>query len=157
MAATKRKMNPSVRAGGMVRQRREELGLTQADVVAQGGPSAMTLRGIENGTAKDPRAWTIASLERVLGLTRGTYDSLLDGGELPPLGDVDPAEVLRRQAAQLMSQAERADRGSDVAAVRSMRLPDDLWDRAVEEADVEGRPVSALVRDALREYLEQHR
>jgi transcriptional regulator with XRE-family HTH domain len=154
---TKRRINPAVRAGALLRTRREELGLTQADVVAQGGPSAMTLRGIENGTGAAPKAWTLASLERVLGLPRSTYDALLDGGDLPPMVDADVGETLRRQAAQLMSQADRAVRGHDIASVRSMRLPDDLWDKAVEEADAEARPVSALVRDALREYLEQHR
>lgn len=152
MAATKK--SAAARVGALLRQRREEMGLTQSDVVAQGGPSAMTLRGIENGTAHDPRPWTIASLERVLLLPRGTYDDVMAGGAMPPIPDADPAEVLRRQARSLMVQAERADRAGDVANVRSMRLPDELWNDAVEQADALGVPVSQLVRDALRIYLE---
>ena len=154
MAATKR---ATVRAGHLFKQRREELGLTQSDVVAQGGPSAMTLRGIENGTAgHEPRPWTIAALEQVLGLPRGTYDSVVAGGDLPALHDVDPADRLRREARRLMSQADRADRSDDVVSVRSLRLPDDLWEKAVEAADTDGVPVSQLIREALRDYLEQH-
>lgn len=151
MQATKKS---AARAGALLRARRELMGLTQADVVAQGGPSAMTLRGIENGTAHDPRPWTVASLERVLNLPRGTYDRLLAGEELPPVSADDPADLLRRQARTLMAQAERAERGGDVANVRSLRLPDELWESAVEQADELGVPVSQLVRDALRNYLE---
>ena len=132
-----------------------ELGLTQADVVAQGGPSAQTLRGIENGNpGHEPAAWTIAGLERVLQMPRGTYEALLDGGDLPDVEPVDAVD-LRAQARNLMQRADRAARtAGDVTGVRSMRLPDELWEAAVQVADEEGRPVSALVRDAIRAYLD---
>lgn len=157
MTPTKRE-TAAARAGRLLRARREELGLTQADVTAQGGPSAMTLRQIENGSQTDPRPWTIAGLERVLSLPRGTYDELIAGGSLPnaEVGDVT-GETLRAQAKNLLARAERLEHGPNVTAVRSMRLPDDLWDQVVLEADEEGRPVSALVRDALRDYLERNR
>lgn len=154
MAAKATKRNP-VRAGQMLRERREELGLTQADVVAQGGPSAMTLRSIENGVSAEPRTYTIAALERVLGLPRGTYEKVATGGVLPPL-EADPADDLRRQAAALLHRAERAERTETPTAVRSLRLPDDLWDQAVAHADLEGRPPSAVIRDAIRDYLERN-
>jgi transcriptional regulator with XRE-family HTH domain len=154
--ATK-KQTAARRTGDLLRERRQQLGLTQADVVAQGGPSAQTLRHIENGHLEhDPKPYTIVNLERVLQLPRGTIDEVMRGGDMPALPET-PAEStdqMRAMARELLARAERTERRSgDATGVRSMRLPDELWSEAVEVADEEGRPVSALIRDAIRDYL----
>lgn len=40
---------------------------------------------------------------------------------------------------------------------RMVRVEDDLWDAAKEAAADDGTTVSAVVRECLRQYVEQHR
>ena len=37
--------------------------------------------------------------------------------------------------------------------MRSLRIDDGLWQQVRERAEAEGRTVTALIRDALRQYL----
>lgn len=66
-------------AGRVVRQRRQELGLTQADVQRRGGPSAATVRKLENGRADSLAAASRRVLESVLGWQQGEFDRILEG------------------------------------------------------------------------------
>ena len=39
--------------------------------------------------------------------------------------------------------------------LRNVRIDDDLWNRAQARADNEGRALSAVIRDLLREYVDR--
>jgi transcriptional regulator with XRE-family HTH domain len=72
---------PSERLGRLVRERRNELKLTQADVQEAGGPSTATLRLIESGEHTAFRRSTTAPLERILRWGRGAVEVILAGGD----------------------------------------------------------------------------
>jgi transcriptional regulator with XRE-family HTH domain len=67
-----------------VRKRRKELGLTQPDVVARGGPSVETLRMVENNRAGRLRPRSRRNLEQVLQWESGSIDAILAGGVPTP-------------------------------------------------------------------------
>jgi transcriptional regulator with XRE-family HTH domain len=71
------------RLGEYVTRRREQLGMTQADVDAAKGPSVATLRKIEKGGAPEGsyRGGVLASLERALQWPNGAVDRILAGSE----------------------------------------------------------------------------
>lgn len=71
------------RLGEYVTRRREQLGMTQADVDAAKGPSVATLRKIEKGGAPEGsyRGGVLASLERALQWPAGAVDRILGGSE----------------------------------------------------------------------------
>lgn len=64
-----------------VRERREELGMTQEDVATSGGPSTATLRLIENASPTTPRLKSQRQLENALDWEPGSYRALMQGGE----------------------------------------------------------------------------
>jgi len=66
--------------GQQVRDRRAELGLTQAEVAERGGPSVETLRALENNRSKRLSPRVRRALERVLQWETGSIDAVLDGG-----------------------------------------------------------------------------
>lgn len=78
------------RLGPLVRQRRKELKLTQAEVQEAGGPSTATLRLIEGGNHTDFRAGTVEPLERILQWQPGSITAVLSGGK--------PTEIPRQSA-----------------------------------------------------------
>lgn len=63
-----------------VRERREELGLTQEEVATRGGPSTATLRLIENAAGAAYKAKSLRQLEDGLGWARGSAIAVLGGG-----------------------------------------------------------------------------
>lgn len=71
-----------------VRTRREALELTQADVLARGGPSISTLTAVENPTPGGPAVtrWTLSKLDKALDWTAGSAQVTLTGGEPTPVG-----------------------------------------------------------------------
>jgi len=71
------------RLGRLVRERREELGLSQEDIARLGGPSTTTLSKIENGTAKQIRRRTAQDLDRALGWRIESTERVLFSGEMP--------------------------------------------------------------------------
>ena len=84
-----------------VRARREELGLSQGDVSARGGPSDTTLSKIEAGTGGLSRA-SVSKLDTALAWARGSARRVLDGGEPEPAAgaqavDLEPAAGPRPQ------------------------------------------------------------
>lgn len=73
-----------------VRERREELGLTQEEVASRGGPSTATLRLIENNAGDSYRQKSLRQLEDALGWARGSVLAIL-AGEEPALRGGQPA------------------------------------------------------------------
>lgn len=76
------------RLGRAVRARRKELGLSQADVTARGGPSVPTLRVVENNRAGRLSSRLRRALERAIEWDTGSVEAILDGGfarTMPPL------------------------------------------------------------------------
>jgi transcriptional regulator with XRE-family HTH domain len=92
--------------GRLVRERRTELGLTQAEVHSAGGPSPATLYLIETGGRSSYRPQVLRRLERVLGWRAGTVRRVLAGGKpllegedtVPSSGGEDRASVPESQA-----------------------------------------------------------
>jgi transcriptional regulator with XRE-family HTH domain len=76
--------------GDLIRQRRKELKLTQADIQEKGGPSTATLRLIEGGRHTDFRPSTSGPLERILGWSVGSIDTVLAGGDPTPIQPPGP-------------------------------------------------------------------
>jgi transcriptional regulator with XRE-family HTH domain len=74
--------------GRTVRTRRLLLGLSQADVIAAGGPSDQTLRELERGESGIYRVRTMAALERVLKWAPGAIEAILKGGQ-PAAYEID--------------------------------------------------------------------
>lgn len=71
------------RLGDLARRRREDLGLTQAEVQARGGPSVATLRYIESAAQEGYRGSVLRNLERALDWPPDTIDTILAGGNPP--------------------------------------------------------------------------
>jgi transcriptional regulator with XRE-family HTH domain len=67
--------------GQLVRERRTELGLTQAEIHSAGGPSAATLYLIETGRRGSYRPQVLRRLERALGWRAGSVRRVLEGGQ----------------------------------------------------------------------------
>jgi transcriptional regulator with XRE-family HTH domain len=67
--------------GRLVRERRTELGLTQAEVQTAGGPSPATLYLIEIGRRGSYRPQVLRRLERALGWRAGSVRRVLAGGQ----------------------------------------------------------------------------
>ncbi len=90
--------SPAQRLGRLVRARRKELKLTQADVQKAGGPSTATLRLIEGGKHADIRPSTSGPLETALQWQLGSVDRVLAGDEPTPMSSAHrlaPAEFSR--------------------------------------------------------------
>jgi hypothetical protein len=105
--------------------RRNELGLTQEDVRAAGGPSTATLRNIEGALQDSYKPGSLAKLERVLGWATGSVRKILDGQE---------PGIAHQGAARLEHMASR--RAPGVAAPHPpdplADLPDDPDERLAE-------------------------
>jgi transcriptional regulator with XRE-family HTH domain len=69
--------------GRAVLKRREELGLTQAQVAERGGPSDTTLTGLESGTASSVSPMTLRKLDTGLQWGQGTARQILAEGRMP--------------------------------------------------------------------------
>ena len=74
------------RLAAYARDRRGDLGLTQEEVAAAGGPSTATLRLIEGNKQSGYRPQILRALERALKWERGAVRAILDGGD-PLLAD----------------------------------------------------------------------
>jgi transcriptional regulator with XRE-family HTH domain len=78
-----------------VKERREELGLTQEETAAAGGPSTATLRLIENCNAKSYRPKTFRQLDAALRWPPGAARRVLAGHD--PVEPQPEPEPLHRQ------------------------------------------------------------
>ena len=75
------------RLAEFVRERRVELGLTQEDARAAGGPSTATMRLLEGALQHSYQPATLRDLENVLQWGRGSVRMILAGGDPVPLAD----------------------------------------------------------------------
>lgn len=64
-----------------VRDRRDDLGMTQEDVRAAGGPSTATMRLLEGALQESYQPVILQRLEKVLGWRRNSVQAVLAGGE----------------------------------------------------------------------------
>jgi hypothetical protein len=69
------------RLARIVRERREDLGITQEQVAGNGGPSTATLRLIEGAAQETYRAKSLRQLEIGLRWMPGSVRSVLNGGD----------------------------------------------------------------------------
>ena len=67
------------RLGRSIRLMRELTGLTQDQIAERGGPSDVTIRGLENGAGKKPNAATLRKLDKGLGWHEGTAAKIMRG------------------------------------------------------------------------------
>jgi hypothetical protein len=74
-----------LRLAECARERRRDLGLTQEEVSAAGGPSTATLRVIERGRQSRYKPANLRRLESALRWERGSVRAVLDGGEPVPV------------------------------------------------------------------------
>ncbi len=72
------------RLAEFARERRDELGLTQEDVRAAGGPSTASIRLIEGALQHAYQPATLRDLERALQWERGSVARILAGGDPVP-------------------------------------------------------------------------
>lgn len=118
--------------GVMVKARRDQLGLTQEQVSAKGGPSDTTMTKIENGDGKPPADLTLRKLDRALSWAPGTARSLLHG-EFPlpdgePLPDVQMGR--RRRAAQQARISQDEQESIRMRLKREERVADGIITQA---------------------------
>ncbi|MFG1846682.1 hypothetical protein [Micromonospora carbonacea] len=81
------------RLGEHVVRRREELGLTQSEVHAAGGPSTATMRNIERAVGVSYRGGILRSLERALQWRTGSVEAILAGGHPLPADSSDSGDA----------------------------------------------------------------
>ena len=111
-----------------VRDRRGDLGLTQEEVSAAGGPSTPSLRVIERGQQSRYKPASLRRLENALQWQRGSVRAILDGGEpVPVAGSAAPAP-----AAPPHQPAAGAAPASPLLSLVAAALEDEL---ARNEAD----------------------
>lgn len=79
------KASTRARFGRIVRERRLELGMTQDDVTAAGGPSDTTQTRVENAEGVEPNSTTVNRYDRALRWTAGSAARVWQGGYPDPL------------------------------------------------------------------------
>jgi hypothetical protein len=99
-------------------KRRTDLGMTQQDVQAAGGPGTATLRNIEGAHQMSYRGVILGRLERVLRWEPGSIDAILAGGDPTPI-KTNPTPALRPPRPQPGTLAE-------VLIERGLRTPHEL-------------------------------
>jgi hypothetical protein len=126
------------RLAACVRDRRSDLGLTQEETAAAGGPSTATLRLIENGRQGGYRPAILRALERALQWERGSVRAILDGGDpapadddatlpgIPPVAAPDPDPMAVRIGQAIADELTRIAAGiqAEVDAARRAGVPD---------------------------------
>lgn len=120
--------DPEVRArlGSLVQKRRFQIGLTQEEVRAAGGPSTATMRLIEGGLQDSYRPGVLADLERALQWEHGSVDLVIAGGDPIPLRQDEMADATPQQMAAAingLSDEELKELGiepHEIAVVRAV-------------------------------------
>ena len=103
-----------------VRERRDELGMTQQDVAEAGGPSTAVQRQIENDQATSYRPKTFRSHEKALRLRRDSFRMALAGGKFIPEEDDWPAPPPRNLTVSLDGLSDEEKQAIE-NMVRAMR------------------------------------
>ncbi|QKW34287.1 hypothetical protein HUT06_09810 [Actinomadura sp. NAK00032] len=122
------------RLGQIVRQRRIELGFgSQASLAAEGGPSLSVVNKIETGRGRDYTDRVIIPLEDRLGWQRGSFRSILDGGEPVCL---DAAAAPPATAAPAAEHSHDGNYPEEVVGDPFLRF---IWDAPESLADDEDK------------------
>lgn len=128
------------RLAQLARERREELGLHQQDVVdaAGTGLSLAVLSQLENGRNDNPRTSTLMALDRGLQWKAGSAKAILGGGD--PVTLVDDI----REARTRLLGAQVAARGGSKRAQRALSDAEASFRDAQRRIkDVGGEPIPA--------------
>jgi hypothetical protein len=107
-----------------VRERRVELGMTQEEARAAGGPSTATMRLIEGALQESYQASTLRDLERALQWQRGSVRMVLAGGDPVPL---DGAALRKAGPAQGMPAPLLEDGQFSLFKQLPPALVDQVW------------------------------
>lgn len=143
--------------GDAVRHRRKELGLTQADVTARGGPSVETVRAIENNRAGRLGRQSRRALERAIEWDVGSIDAVLEGGTPRPLATTGAASALpappttgqeaTSTGAERFAMAERLIKMRRAFATHRDHIPEDTQQAMQDEFAAAAREIEdAMVR-----------
>jgi transcriptional regulator with XRE-family HTH domain len=147
------------RAARRIRERREELGLTQESLAAAAGVSVSTVKSLENTKAlAPPSERTERAVEAALLWAPGSIGQIEFGGEPDPVDpdqiDGSQMQVFRNLAAHF--PAKVSDNFAVIAAALDARprsaIEDALWERLVQLALAEERHVNEVLRDAIDLY-----
>jgi hypothetical protein len=123
-----------------VARRRNELGLTQGEVYAAGGPSVATMRMIEGALQAGYRGNILGRLEQALQWRSGSVQAVLAGGEPAPSDRPagEPTKPLPPEVRRWL--AIMADPDVPPETKRRMRLQMRLWVEQVDEDPVSQTP-----------------
>ncbi|MEU5992386.1 helix-turn-helix transcriptional regulator [Spirillospora sp. NPDC047418] len=120
------------RLGQIVRQRRIELGFgSQASLAAEGGPSLSVVNKIETGRGRDYTDRVIIPLEDRLGWRRGSFRTILDGGDPVSADATAPAT-----AAPATEHTQDGNYPEEVVGDAFLRF---IWDAPESLADDEDK------------------
>lgn len=125
------------RLGAYVTRRRDELGMTQTDVQATGGPSTATQRLIESAGRVAYRSAILASLERALRWESGSVEQILVGGEPTPTERApEPAKPdIDALTDELRRIANNPNRSAALRAMAQAHLDQLVAIRKINEAE----------------------
>ena len=128
------------RLADLVSERRADLGMTQEDVRAAGGPSTATQRLIEGGHQSRYQPVILGRLETALKWERGSVRRILAGGDPVPVSD-EPAPAAPEPAPRPV-----ADDAEAVASAGIIALLPPLERRVWEEIQrhPEGAPAEVI-------------
>ena len=131
------------RLGALVSERRGDLGLTQEDVRAAGGPSTATQRLIEGGHQSKYQPVILGRLETALKWERGSVRRILAGGDPVPVSD-EPAPPTPEPAPAVADDAEAVASAGIIALLPPLERR--VWEQI--HAHPEGTPaeVSSTTR-----------
>lgn len=130
-----------------VTKRRIDLGMTQQDVQAAGGPAQSTLRHIEGAHQDTYRKVVLRRLEKALAWEAGSVDAILAGGE----PTVSASPVLAVPSVARVAAVTRVTNVGDRQPARTKTLGEVLVERGLRKADELG--LSDEIEDPLVEEL----
>lgn len=114
------------RLGALVSERRGDLGLTQEDVRAAGGPSTATQRLIEGAHQSRYQPVILARLEAALGWQPGSVRRILAGGEPVPVSAAPAAVPLAAAPEPPAEPAADAEVNAQVLSLLFRRKKQDV-------------------------------
>ncbi|MFI7114033.1 hypothetical protein ACIBK9_47485 [Nonomuraea sp. NPDC050227] len=140
-----------VRLGQQARQRRIDLGMSQPDVSAAGGPSTGVVSKIENARQSSYEDRVLAQLERALQWQSGSAHEVLRGGEPHIVGESRSAH---RETPGTVTTPDRA--GEDDSPItpqlralleQAQRRTDERLAELNKKMDEQNELIKKLLRD----------
>lgn len=123
-----------------ITNRRNALGLTQAQVAAAGGPSVATMRLVEGALQTSYRGSVLGRLEAALQWQPGSIDRILAGGDPTPIRPADPDPQPRNGLeAELRAIADNTARSDHVRQWARDLLAQLAGIRAASQAEAKAR------------------